>query len=89
MRKQTFLFPTWSDTNQAVQLQKMASGLKFYILKVEGLYYLCSENKCADQLRGYRETDLLLCFRIWKKPDFSRRGSIHVTDSTAFMKCQL
>ena len=40
MRKLTFWFPTWSDTNQAVQLQKMARGLKFRILKVEGLYYL-------------------------------------------------
>ena len=29
MRKPTFWFPTWSDTNQAVQLQKMARGLKF------------------------------------------------------------
>ena len=31
MRKQTFWFPTWCDTNQAVQLQKMARGLKFRI----------------------------------------------------------
>ena len=31
MRKSTFWFPTWSDTNQAVQLQKMARGLKFRI----------------------------------------------------------
>ena len=31
MRKPTFWFPTWSDTNQAVQLQKMARGLKFWI----------------------------------------------------------
>ena len=30
----------------------MARGLKFQILKIEGLYYLCSENKGADQLRG-------------------------------------
>ena len=29
--KPTFWFPTWSDTNQAVQLQKMARGLKFQI----------------------------------------------------------
>ena len=32
--------------------------------EVEGLYYPCSENKDADQLRGYREADLRLCFRI-------------------------
>ena len=37
MRKPTFWFPTWSNTNQAVQLQKMARGLKFWIKKEEGL----------------------------------------------------
>ena len=26
------------------------------------MYYPCSENKDADQLRGYREADLRLCF---------------------------
>ena len=71
MRKPTFKFPTRSDTNQAVQLQKMARGLKFRIKKVEGLYYLCSENKGADQLRGHREADLRLCFRICKMLLFS------------------
>ena len=30
----------------------MAGGLKFRIYKVEGLYYLSSEDKGADQLRG-------------------------------------
>ena len=39
------------------------------------MYYLCSENKGADELRGYREADLRLCFRIYKTPFFSRRGS--------------
>ena len=71
MRKPTFLFSTFSDTNQAVQLQKIARGLKFQIWKVEGLYYLCSENKGADQLRGYREADLRLGFRICKMLVFS------------------
>ena len=48
MRNPTFWFPTWSDTNQAVQsTQKMFRGLKFRIKEVEGLYYLCSENKGA------------------------------------------
>ena len=64
-----------SDTNRAVQPLKMASCLKFRILKVEGLHYLCSENKGADQLRGNREADLRLCFRTCRKPVFSRRGS--------------
>ena len=31
----------------------MARGLKFRIYKEEGLYYLSSENKGADQLRGH------------------------------------
>ena len=53
----------------------MARGLKFRIKKVEGLDNLCSENKGADQLRSYREADLRLCFRICKKPVFSRGGS--------------
>ena len=33
-------------------------------MKEEGLYYPCSKNKGADQLRGYRKADLRLCFRI-------------------------
>ena len=71
MRKPTFWFPTWSDTNQAVQLQRTARDLKFRIYIVEGLYYLCSENKGADQLRGYRKADLRLCFGIFKMLGFS------------------
>ena len=66
MRKPTYWFPTWSDTNQAVQLRKAARYLKFRIYEVEGLNYSCSENKDADQIRGYREADLRLCFRICK-----------------------
>ena len=31
VRNPPFWFPTWSDTNQAVQLQKIARGLKFQI----------------------------------------------------------
>ena len=44
-------FPTRSDTNWAVQQQKEIWN-QGSIQK--GLYYLCSENKGADQLRGYR-----------------------------------
>ena len=40
MRNRSSQFPTRSDTNQAVQPQKMARGLKFQILEVEGLYYI-------------------------------------------------
>ena len=39
------------------------------------LLYPYSENKGDDQLRGYREADLRLCFRICKKTVISRRGS--------------
>ena len=62
MRKTTLCFRPGPTQNQAVQLQKMARGLKFRIQKINGLNYLCSENKDADQLRGYREADLRLCF---------------------------
>ena len=69
-------FSTRPDTNRAVQSLKMARVVRFRISIEEGLYYPCSENKGADKLRGYREADLRLCFRIYKNPVFSRRGSI-------------
>ena len=75
MRKPFFGFLIRSDTNRAVQPQKIARGLKFQIYIEEELHYPCGENKGADQLRGYREADLRLCFRICKKPVFSRCGS--------------
>ena len=52
-------------------------GKRFEIsdLVEEVLYYPGRENKGADQLRGYRVADLRLCFRICKKPVFSRHGS--------------
>ena len=81
MRKPTFWFLTRFDTNWAVQLQKMARGLKFWIQKVERLYYLCSENKGADQLRGYREADLRLCFRICKMLGFLMTRLIYSSHS--------
>ena len=67
MRKPTF----WSQAVQAVQLQKMARGLKFRIKKEERLYYLCSKNKGADQLLGYCQADLRLCLRICRMLVFS------------------
>ena len=73
--KNGFQIPTRSDTKLPVQLQKQARILKFQIKEQEKLYYRCCENKGADQLRSYCETDLHLCFRIGKNPVFSRRGS--------------
>ena len=73
--KPTIWFPIRSDTNQAVQSQKTARSMEFRIKEVEGLYYPCSENKCADQLRGYREADLRLCFRLCRLLVFPCGGS--------------
>ena len=42
---------------------------------MEELYYPSSENKGADQLRGYREADLRLCFRLCRLLVFPRGGS--------------
>ena len=56
---------------QTAQPQEMARGLKFQISEVNGLFYLCSENKGADQLRSICAADLRLCFRICKKRIFS------------------
>ena len=62
-----FGFPTRSDTNRAVQSQKISESLKFRIKEVEEMYCLCSENKGADQLRSYCAADLRHCFRICQK----------------------
>ena len=39
------------------------------------MYYPSSENKGADQLRGYREADLRLCFRLCRLLVFPWGGS--------------
>ena len=44
----------------------MVRSLKICIYQVEGLYYLCSKNRGADQLHGYGTADLLLCFAYAK-----------------------
>ena len=48
------------------------------------MYYPCSENKDADQLRGYREADLRLCFRPCKLLFSSRTGSFHRINQTLY-----
>ena len=47
------------------------------------MHYLCSENKGADQLRGYREADLRLCFRICEKP-FSHNAAYFIPATSKF-----
>ena len=64
-------FPTRSDTNRPVQLQKKARSSKFSIQVEEELYYPCGENKGADQLCSYCTADLRPCFRIGENPVFS------------------
>ena len=39
------------------------------------MYYPCSENKGANQLRGYRKADLRLCFCICRLLVFPCGGS--------------
>ena len=53
-------FPARSDKNQGVHPQKMARGLKFWIQEVEGLYYLCSENKGIDEKKTLMKTKALV-----------------------------
>ena len=50
------------------------------------MYYPCSENKDADQLRGYREADLRLCFRPCKLLVFSRTGSTNSPTDCLYKK---
>ena len=49
--------------------------LEILDLKVEELYYPCSENKGAEQLRSYCEADLHLCFRLCRLLVFPCGGS--------------
>ena len=54
------------------------------------MYYPSSENKGADQLRGYREADLRLCFRICRLLVFPRGGSYkEVDDERIRMEAEL
>ena len=76
MAKPTIWFPNRSDTKWPVQLQKQARSLKFWGYVEEELYYRSSENKGADQLRGYSEADLRLCFRLCRLLVFPWGGSI-------------
>ena len=54
------------------QPQKMVRCLKFWIKEVKKFYYLCSENKGADEPCGFLTAAALhLCFHICKKQVFS------------------
>ena len=73
--------PPRGKTNNVVfeqvqhKAQKRARSLKFRSYVEEELYYPSSENKGADQLRGYREADLRLCFHLSRLLVFPWGGS--------------
>ena len=67
-------FQIMSDTNRAVQPQKMARGLKFQIQEEEGLYYLFREKRGADQLPCYRASDMPFIF-AYAKSRFSHNAA--------------
>ena len=58
------LILTVSDTNRAVQSQKMVRGWKFLHSESRGIVLSMWQKKGADQLRSYCEADLRLCFCI-------------------------
>ena len=70
MGKPTVWFPNRSDTNRPVQAQERAVSLKFLIEVEEELYYPSSENKGADQLRGYRGR-MINCIQPLTLADYS------------------
>ena len=65
--KPTMWFPNRSNTNRPVQVQKQARSLKFWIYKVEELYYPCSENKGADI--SFAVTAKLICVFVFAYAD--------------------
>ena len=76
-----------SDQVRGCTATEDSKRLEIRFLDVEGLYYPCSENKGADQLRSYCAADLRLCFRICKKPVFSQRGSFVIAWCTCLFEC--
>ena len=65
MRKPTIWVPTRSDTNQAVQSQKMVRGWKLD-LESRGIFYLCSETKA---LISFAITGKLICAFVFTYAD--------------------
>ena len=82
MRKPTFWFPTWSDTNQAVQLQKMARGLKFFRKRDRTIYV--AKTKALISLAV---TAKLICVFVfaYAKCWFSHDAAQMILDNTVFI----
>ena len=53
-----------SSTGKIQVKNKTARSMEFWILEEDEMCYPRSENKGADQLRGYHKADLRLCFRL-------------------------
>ena len=49
------------------------------------MFFLCSENKGADQLRGYREADLRLCFSHMQKASFLMKRLIVIQENRSLL----
>ena len=75
MRKPVFGVSNQAPYKPGCTTTQDGKRLEISYIESRGIYYPCSENKGADQLCGYREADLRLCFRICKKLVFSWRGS--------------
>ena len=82
MGKPTLWFPNRSDTNRPVQAQKQARSLKFWIYKVEKLYYPLAKTKALIS-----EADLRLCFRLCRSLDFPCGGSYHTCKNSRSRNC--
>ena len=78
-RKPVFRVPDQAQHKPGCSATEDGQRLEISDLSSRGiLYYPYSENKSPDRLRSNREADLSLCFRISKKPVFSRRGSYNL-----------
>ena len=71
--------PGPTQTGLCSHIYKQDRSFKFRISEEEKLYYPCSGNKGADQLRSYCKADMRLCFRIGKNPVFLRCCSFQNT----------
>ena len=78
VRKTTIWVPTRSDTNRAIQSQKNA--LLYYKLEIADLrrrgttYYLCNENKGADQYGTSNIAKFILQYMIWLRFEACDKG---------------
>ena len=74
MRKPVFEVCDQGRPNWPAQSQKLAEVLKFWMLKLEILYYLGSENKGPDQTAWMCRLICGFIVHIWQKQVLSSRG---------------